>query len=44
MINGPIPCRHGIMHLKPANVKVIGGEVEELAAANSADAVLSAIL
>ncbi|CAG7815975.1 unnamed protein product [Allacma fusca] len=40
LISGPIECRRGVLHLKPGNVRILGGEVEALVEANAFEQVL----
>ncbi|XP_062399581.1 recQ-mediated genome instability protein 1 [Sardina pilchardus] len=44
LLRGPITCRLGVLLLKPQNVQVLGGEVEELLHTNTQAQVLSRAL
>ncbi|KAJ8413918.1 hypothetical protein AAFF_G00065160 [Aldrovandia affinis] len=44
LLQGTAACRLGVLLLRPGNVRVLGGEVEELRAANSQGRVLCEVL
>lgn len=44
IIMGPVDCRRGIFFLKPANLKVIGGEVDSMLIVNHLENVLARTL
>ncbi|CAL8104110.1 unnamed protein product [Orchesella dallaii] len=44
IVIGPVDCRRGIIHLKPNNIKVIGGEVEDFKDTNKMERILANIL
>ncbi|KPP61826.1 recQ-mediated genome instability protein 1-like [Scleropages formosus] len=44
LLQGTVPCRLGVLLLKPENIKVLGGEVENLVERNSQGKVLCRLL
>jgi len=44
LIKGPVECRRGVFLLRPNNVMLLGGEVEELVKLNAPENVLARIL
>jgi len=41
IVKGPVDCRRGVLLLKPAHVKILGGEVDTLVVENSQEKLLS---
>jgi len=41
LLTGPIECRRGVLQLRPANVKVLGGEVESFKVSNSMESIIA---
>ena len=44
LIMGPVECRRGVFLLRPNNLRLLGGEVEELVKANAPENVLARML
>ncbi|ODN06355.1 RecQ-mediated genome instability protein 1 [Orchesella cincta] len=44
IVTGPVDCRRGVIHLKPSNIRVIGGEVEDIKDSNKMERILASIL
>lgn len=41
MVLGPVDCRRGVIHLRPNNIRIVGGEVEDLYESNRMEKVLA---